>query len=84
MKVTDRLKELMGQLPKGLRSDWQETNHFELTSAVKGEHFWLNLSEPGGTIDSPFMDFQTEQGRRVGLLMDIAEELVKIRDEVNE
>jgi hypothetical protein len=76
MKMTDRLKELVAQLPKGLRSDWKNTNHFELTTEVPGDYWWLNLSNMGE------LNCDTELGKCVGLLMDIAEELVKIRDEV--
>ena len=54
-----KLAELASQLPKGLGSDWEDTNHFEMT-CDDAEYFWLD---------------------RIGLLMDIAEEVGRLRDE---
>lgn len=72
-----KLRELVAQLPTGLRADWQYTNHYELTAT--GEEFWwlnvLDLGDPGDT------DIQgTEGGQRLGLILDIAAELGRLRD----
>ena len=69
------LLDLAARLPPGLRSDWK-TNHFELTSAgEEEEYFWLCLRNlfPNGI--SARMPCDTEDGQRVGLLMDVAEAL---------
>jgi hypothetical protein len=80
--MTDELKqlsELAAQLPKGLRSDWKNTNHYELHAPEsKGEYFWWDLEE---VQDPTEYDTQsTLAGQRLGLLMDIAEEVARLRD----
>lgn len=69
------LRKLAKGLPKGLNSDWEHTNHFELTSSEK-EYWWLMVTQDG---ESALWD--NEIGRRFGLLMDIAEEVARLRDE---
>lgn len=70
----DRLKELAAQLPPKLGSDWDGTNHYELTCSGPEGYFWLMVRN----FDS---DSDTEDGKRMGLLMDIAEEVCRLRDE---
>lgn len=79
-----KLKELASLLPPCLVSDWKNSNHYELTCQAydrKTEHdyWWLSLGDYfTGFNDSPC---DTEVGKRVGLLMDIAEEVARLRDE---
>ncbi len=67
-KELNELLRLLRQLPDGLRSDWDGTNHYELTSYSTDEHFWLMVGEglPDGN------SCETETGKRFGLIMDIA------------
>lgn len=65
-----RLLELIAQLPPDLRADWDGTNHYELTTPdERFSWWWLSLN------DYMVADFdsQDEIGRRVGLLLDLAE-----------
>jgi hypothetical protein len=71
-----RLSELAKGLPKGLRSDWDGTNHFELTSDAE-EYWWLFLLEGLDDIDDPM---ESDRGKRIGLIMDIAAEVANLRD----
>jgi hypothetical protein len=69
-----KLKQLAKKLPKGLHSDWDGTNHYELTAQGK-EYFWLMVGD--GLGDS---GCETVVGKRFGLLMDIAEEVGRLKD----
>lgn len=75
----DRLKklaELASQLPTGLCSDWENTNHFEMT-CEDAEYFWLDLSDGLPDVECPD---ESTIGKRIGLLMDIAAEVGRLRD----
>lgn len=65
----DELRKLVSRLPRGLRSDWQDTNHFELTDG-SDDYFWLDLSEL--VYPREANPCESELGRRVGLMMDLA------------
>lgn len=69
----NQLLKLSEQLPRGLKSDWIGSDHFELTCA-SDDHFWLDLAD---LFDRPEVGgwCRTEFGQRVGLLMDIAAKL---------
>lgn len=69
-----RLRNLAKKLPPGLSSDWKYTNHFELTCQGK-EYFWLMVRDSGGDAL-----FDNTIGKRFGLLMDIAEEVCRLKD----
>ena len=71
-----RLAELSSQLPKGLSSDWK-TNHFEMTCDDR-DYFWLFVSDGLNGIENPN---ESEVGKRFGLLMDVAAEVSRLRDE---
>jgi hypothetical protein len=76
----DRLKKLAklaSQLPKGLCSDWEDTNHFEMT-CDDAKYFWLDLSDGLPDVECPD---ESIIGSRIGLMMDIAEEVGRLRDE---
>lgn len=75
-----RLRGLAEQLPSGLVSDWIGTNHYELTTrTASGDHWWLCL---GGSFESATENHcETVEGKRIGLLMDIAAEVARLRDE---
>lgn len=75
-KIAELLK-LVEQLPKGLRSDWDCTNHYELTTSAEDgeEYFWLMCREFDG-------DCNTEEGKRLGLLLDIAVTLKEAEKEL--
>ena len=67
------LLDLASDLPKGLRADWDGTNHYEMTAPTDdGGYMWLKLEDlmwENGDISD------TQIGYRTGLLMDIAEAL---------
>ena len=70
-----RLIELGEKLPKGLRSDWDATNHYELQSSEEDDFWWLILSylfRPEHGYPKDEIPCETEYGKRVGLIMDIA------------
>jgi hypothetical protein len=77
--MNDALKEfktLVDQLPQGLRADWKNTNHYEMVTVDEKEYWWL-------TIPDIFMNNQenwqdTEDGKRLGLVMDIVEKAKSI------
>ena len=66
-----RLIELGEKLPKHLRSDW-ETNHFELTSSQEDDYWWLILADLFRETYKDESPCESEYGKRVGLIMDIA------------
>lgn len=68
MEQLQEFIDLVEQLPLGLHSDWEHTNHYELTCFVKGEYWWLTLSD----LFRDDLDCKSEEGQRVGLLMDVA------------
>jgi hypothetical protein len=73
-----RLKKLASKLPSGLRSDWQHTNHFELTTADRNSYWWVDLAD--GML--PHIDnWKTEEGKRRGLMMDVVAEVGRLKDE---
>lgn len=70
-----KLIELASQLPEGLHADWRDSNHYELRCQSDGDdYWWLDLSDlfKGTEIHNWC---ESEFGKRVGLLMDIAETL---------
>lgn len=71
-KYLSRLAELAKQLPPGLSADWYGTNHYEMHQNGR-DFFWLMVN------DGEF-DWDTEAGKRMGLIMDIAAEVAKLRD----
>lgn len=76
-KKFQKLSELAGKLPQSLKSDWDGTNHFELTAPYESEdYFWLMVGDGLGSGD----DCHTVCGQRLGLIMDIAAEVARLRD----
>lgn len=74
-----KLRELASRLPKGLHSDWRYTNHFELTTSDSADgYWWLDLCDG---MPCYVNNCETEEGKRRGLLMDIAEEVCRLKDE---
>ena len=76
-KPEDALIQLLAlseQLPDGLRADWMDSNHFEL-SCHSDEYFWLELAELFNNEHNNWC--KQELGKRVGLVMDIAATLKK-------
>lgn len=76
-----RLSELAAQLPKGLHSDWRDTNHYELTVrdvSDVDDYWWLMVADGLSDFANPC---DTEPGQRFGLLMDIAAEVCRLKDE---
>ena len=74
-QICDAIKgliELADQLPQYLRSDWQDTNHFELTdgSVDAKDYFWIDFSDMFLPSDNDGMWCDGETGKRVGLVMD--------------
>ena len=78
-----RLKELAKKLPDDayLKADWNGTNHYEMTlekpdSHESSEYWWLTLFDY-----NPFQNNLqgTEPGKRIGLMMDIMEEVSRLK-----
>ena len=72
-----RLIELAEKLPKGLHSDWDGTNHYELTSWARenDEYWWLIMGQLFNSklgYPEDLIPCDTEEGKRLGLIMDIA------------
>ena len=74
--MSDRLRQLAAQLPPGLQSDW-ETNHYELKCSLK-DYWWLMVGDGITTLGPD--PTNTLEGQRLGLLMDIAAEVGRMRD----
>lgn len=82
-EVVRHLLDLADRLPKGVRSDWRDSNHYELASAVwDGPYWWLCLddyllfADSDGSPPPDSAQFcETEDGQKIGLLLDIAEAL---------
>ena len=77
IKEFKRLRELAKRLPNGLGSDWDGTNHYELTTPAGREYFWLMVGDGINGLENPC---ETEQGKRLGLIMDIAEEVCRLNE----
>lgn len=74
-----KLSALAAQLPRGLQADWRLTNHYELHAPEGPEsYFWWDLGEVQDPHESDTQS--TVAGQRLGLLMDIAEEVARLRD----
>ena len=77
--MNDKINHLISlseQLPEKIQSDWVGTNHFELTTVDEkaDDFFCLDLKE--AMRDQLFDNwFETPFGKKVGLLLDIAEAL---------
>lgn len=68
-----RLIELGEKLPKHLRSDWDGTNHYELTSSAREDNYWwLIMGDLFRDLPKDVIPCDTEDGKRLGLIMDIA------------
>lgn len=74
-----KLKELADKLPVGLRSDWEYTNHWELTGEGK-DFWWLDLNSIAKPHNEEYFDANNPEHQKIGLLMDIAEEVRKLID----
>lgn len=63
-----RIKALLDELPQHIVADWIGTNHFELST--DDDTFWAVLRDGTKAIgDNPW---ETEEGRRIGLILDTA------------
>lgn len=62
-----KLNALIDALPNGMRTDWQGTNHYEISG--DDEPFWLDIAD-AFALRSDISS--TEEGKRVGLIMDAA------------
>jgi hypothetical protein len=68
-----RAEELSVVLPRQPRSDWQVTNHYEITDDDKGDeeaYFWFTSSNID-LVSSAANPSETDSGRMVGLMMDL-------------
>lgn len=70
-KYLAKLAELARGLPKGLSADWNGSNHYEMHQNGR-DYFWL-------MVEGEF-NCDTEDGKRMGLMMDIAAEVARLRD----
>jgi len=73
VKNVEKLIELAEQLPDGLSSDWQDTNHYELHGGK--DYWWLMLLGVFDGYPKDASPCDTEEGKRLGLIMDIAARL---------
>lgn len=61
---------MIGEIPEGIEADWDGTNHYEVTTPTKGQYWWLDLRE---ALSDPKANISgTEEGRRLGQLLDLA------------
>lgn len=81
MSKIRELLELIQKLPEGLRSDWDGTNHYELTSGVKDDYWWLDVPDVFVFRDNWSAN---EDGQRLGLIMDIAAKAKAAEKEIQE
>ena len=78
-----RLLDLASRLPDGLRADWDGTNHYEMTAPTDdGGYFWLTLDNMTYLTSYDGDASGTDDGERLGLLMDIAEALKEVEPEL--
>jgi len=73
LALADAVKTVMDMIacvPDGIRADWRDTNHYELQSHDGDEYWWLTLEG---------FDCKTEDGKRAGLLLDLAVAATKLR-----
>lgn len=82
MNNVQKLIELGGKLPRGLESDWDGSNHFELQAPYSNGYFWLCLRDLNAK--STWLDCDNEEGQKVGLIMDIAAALRAALPELRE
>lgn len=66
------IKVIIDKLPEGLNADWDGTNHYELSS--NEEPFWLDIRDAvlAGNKSAEAYLPGTEDGKRLGLVMDAA------------
>jgi len=78
-----KLGRLAEQLPRGLVSDWEGTNHFELQAAGEpdGPYFWLHVLDDAANLECVDSPCHTETGRKYGLLMDLAAEVRRLYED---
>lgn len=69
-----RLLDLIAQLPKGITADWRGTNHFWLyvdpPPEYPWQYWWFSAQE---FRDRTLFSDRRDEGRRLGLLLDLAE-----------
>lgn len=79
-KYLANLSKLAESLPEDLASDWDGTNHYELSDTSPGEddgpYYWMILTPMVEEVEDPC---NSVFGRRVGLLMDIAAEVSALK-----
>lgn len=75
----DKLAELVAKLPEELRSDWDGTNHYEMSGNKTRYNWWLDVAEVFQDEEEPST---TVVGKRLGLIMDIAVAAQKAMPEI--
>lgn len=71
-----RLRELCRDMPTDLIADWRGTNHYELTSPHTKDGYWWFIANN----DDDWSEHD-DSGKRMGLLLDLAEELSRLKRE---
>jgi hypothetical protein len=73
MSELDDLKKLLEQMPEHLQSDWYGTNHYEICDYTKGakDYWWIDIPSLFHDAYSCIVS-DTEMGKRMGLIMDVA------------
>lgn len=77
LQTLQKLVELLKKVPPDIKADYERTNHFELQSPREEPFFWLCLNDL-----SPTMTFEDEEGKKVGLIMDILECAKRLESEI--
>jgi hypothetical protein len=78
MIESEKLTRLLNSLPGPLRSDWEGTNHYELQNVgcVKNNNdfWWLTVPD----IDFFAFPSDSKDGKNLGLVLDIIEEVSRL------
>lgn len=75
----ERARAAISKIPVGARADWDGTNHYEITSYQddNADPFWLTVPWMGE------FDSETEDGKRLGAVLDAACWARELLDEVD-
>ncbi len=69
-KLLEKVRHAIGEIPEGVKADWDGTNHYEVTTPAGEQYWWLQVRE---ALADPKVDTSaTEDGQRLGHLLDLA------------
>ena len=67
----EAIKQRLKDIPHGLRSDWEHTNHYELTKP-DGDWLWFAMDDIAPNFNHSTYHPDTEGGKRLGYMFDAA------------